>query len=109
MGLKAIRESKVENMVDALDNLEKIRAQLGCDHSATKQLHDLKEELQDTHQRYKNMLTAIEIQIADFDSLYNDIKVGILPGKLRELKQILPENSHDFIHLKEIIQKTYRL
>jgi len=108
MGLKAISNSKVGHMIDALDNLEMIRSQIGHENSDSHELQNLRIKLQDKHIRYKEMLINIEAEIKDFEVLYKTIKTRFLPEMLKELKQILPEDSQDFILVKEVIHKTYR-
>lgn len=108
MGLKAINNSKVGHMIDALDNIEMIRTQIGYENLDSKDLQDLRINLRDKHVRYKEMLINIEAQIKDFDDLYKAIRIRFLPEMLKELKQILPEDNKDFMLLKEIIKKTYR-
>ena len=109
MGLKAINDSKVENIINALDNIEKISTQAGYENSDNNhELQHLRTQLQDKHLGYKELLADIEAQIKDFDDLYKVIRIKFLPDMLKQLKQILSEDSEDFILLKEIIQKTYR-
>lgn len=108
MGLKAIKNSKVENMISALDNLEKMQTDIGYENSHSEELHELRLRLQDKHFRYKELLIDIEAQIREFDNLYKEIRIKYLPEILKELKDLLSEDSQDFMVLRDIIQRTYR-
>ena len=99
MGLKAISEGKFGHMVDALDTLEKIRSRIGHDNLDSWELQDLRIRLQDKHKRYKEMLNDIEAQIEDFNKLYKTVRMKFLPEMLRELKQVVSEDSKEFILL----------
>lgn len=108
MGLKAINNSKVQYMIDALNNLEKVRMQTGCKNADNQHLQNLSENIQLKHKQYKQMLTDIEVQIEEFENLYKMIRIKFFPEMLRELKEVLAEDDVDLILLKEIIHKTYR-
>ncbi|WP_316829259.1 hypothetical protein [Pedobacter aquatilis] len=108
MGLKAIRENKIAGIIDALEILEKVELEMGKDNLDSWELKDLKVRLLDKHKRYQEMLLAIEEQINDFERLYRQVRMKVLPSKLKALKTELSSESEQFLRLKTIIQQTYR-
>lgn len=108
MGLRAIQEEKVGYMIDALNTLEEIETQIGRENLDSWELKDLKTRLIDKHERYQQMLSAIEDQINDFERVYRQLKMKVLPSKLKELKTELESDSQQFVLLKQAIQLTYK-
>lgn len=74
----------------------------------TWKMKDLKSRLIDKHERYEQMLQAIEAQIEDFEKIYRQLKLKVLPTKLKALKNQLETGSKQFQLLQDVIQRIYK-
>ncbi|WP_316843795.1 hypothetical protein [Pedobacter psychrodurus] len=107
MSLKGISKATVANMIGLLDQLEELEGIIGNDPKGCEQIRDLRGDLIETYQRYECMVREITQQIGVYQDLYGKIRFRFVPEKLKSLRRIIPQDSYEFILLKESIHKSH--
>ncbi len=64
-------------------------------------------ELEMMHRRYERTLADLSALIADYETLFSEVKVQYLGKKLKELKKEIPAEKPAFVMLVENIRLAY--
>jgi hypothetical protein len=107
MSLKGISKATVANMIGLLDQLEELEGIIGNDPKGCDQIRDLRVDLIETYDKYECMLREITEQVGVYQDLYGKIRFRFVPEKLKSLRRIIPQDSYEFILLKESIHKSH--
>ena len=107
MSLKGISKATVANIIGLLDQLEVLQGMIGNDPEGCDQIRNLKLDLIETYQRYECMLREITEQVGVYQDLYGKIRFRFVPEKLKSLRRIIPQDSYEFVLLKDSIHKSH--
>jgi len=107
MSLKGISKATVANMIGLLDQLEALEGMIGNDSESCDQIRNLKVDLIETYQRYEHMVREITEQVGVYQDLYGKIRFRFVPEKLKSLRRIIPQDSYEFVLLKDSIHKSH--
>lgn len=107
MSLKGISKTTVTNLIGLLDQLEELEGIMGKDPDGFDQIRNLREDLIETYRKYECMIREITEQVGVYQDLYGKIRFRFVPEKLKSLRRIIPQDSYEFVLLKESIQKSH--
>jgi hypothetical protein len=107
MSLKGISKATVANMIGLLDQLEELESIIGNDPKGCDQIRDLRVDLIEAYHKYECMVREITEQVGVYQDLYGKIRFRFVPEKLKSLRRIIPQDSYEFILLKESIHKSH--
>lgn len=107
MSLKGINKRTVSNLLGLLDQLEELDRALGASEEECNQVRVFKQDLKEAYLRYERMLTEIAVHVGICQDIYNKIRLRFVPEKLKRLRREVPEDSFEFILLRESIRKSH--
>lgn len=107
MSLKGINKRTVSNLIGLLDQLEELDRILGSSPEECDQVKVFKQDLSEAYRQYERMLGEIAVHVGVFQGLYNKVRLRFVPEKLRGLQRTVPQDSYEFILLRESIQKSH--
>lgn len=102
--MQGINRHRHVNLVETLLQLENKFANL-ADEVAD--LKTKRVELENSYALYLQMLDALAFHIADYEDLFNDVKVNYVGNRLKELKKQMQSKSVDYDALKDSIVLAY--
>jgi len=107
MSLKGINKRTVANLLGLLDQLEELDRALGVSAEECDQVKVFKQDLNEAYLKYERMLSEIAVHVGVCQDIYNKIRLRFVPEKLKGLRRKVPQDSFEFILLRESIRKSH--
>ncbi|MNI45209.1 hypothetical protein D3C87_786520 [compost metagenome] len=107
MSLKGINKRTVANLIGLLDQLEELDRLLGTSPEACDEVKAFKQDLNEAYRQYERMLSEIAVHVSVCQAIYNKIRLRFIPEKLKGLRRTVPQDSYEFILLRESIRKSH--
>lgn len=85
--MQGINKARHFHVINAMLELEKLAMDLELDHGDIFTLNAKRNELEECYQLYLKMLGQIELQIADYEDLFAEIKVRFTSSRVKKLKK----------------------
>jgi len=107
MGIRGLNKRDAANLIEMLDLFERLQDIIVLDPSDKEKIQVFRKEVQETHRKYEELILQVSEQVEVFKSLYNEIRQGFVPEKLKMIRKTVPDDSYEFFILKESIRKSY--